>query len=391
LYDPPTGTWMNTGTMNARRFGHTATLLGNGKVLVAGGWDQFSLAPTNDAELYDPSTGNWSKTGSLNVGRYIHTATLLPDGQVLVAGGEATNFEDTIITELYNPMSGTWSTTSPLGRDFEQHTATLLPNGDVLLAGGFLGQFGGSSFVETYNPATGLWIFTNNFPQAYGQTAVLLPDGQVLASGGVPGTSTPTNREVLYDEGLGFSAAWQPQIAAAPTVMNQGTSLTLAGSRFRGVSEASGGNCGQNSSSDHPVVQLRALESGQTLMLSCTNWSTNSFVSAPVMTNFPAGWAMVTMYANGIYSTSSIVLVAPSAAGAVVLTHPKALPGGAFQFVFTNTPGAIFTALATTNLSLPSNHWTAVGGATEIADGQFQFTDTGATNYPRRFYRIESP
>jgi hypothetical protein len=67
------------------------------------------------------------------------------------------------------------------------------------------------------------------------------------------------------------------------------------------------------------------------------------------------------------------------------------LPGGAFQFGCTNTPGAVFTALATTNLALPFSNWTMIGGVTETSPGHFQFTDTQATNKPKRFYSVRWP
>ena len=82
LYDPVLGTWTTTGSLNRARSGHTATLLGNGKVLIAGGGGYQSTA-----ELYDPVEETWTTTGSLNTGRTYHTATLLPSGKVLVAGG----------------------------------------------------------------------------------------------------------------------------------------------------------------------------------------------------------------------------------------------------------------------------------------------------------------
>ena len=76
LYDPATGTWSITGSLSTGRFDHTATLLRNGKVLVAGG--EVAIAtPTASAELYDPASGTWTPTGSLNNARYNHTATLL--------------------------------------------------------------------------------------------------------------------------------------------------------------------------------------------------------------------------------------------------------------------------------------------------------------------------
>jgi len=80
------GTWTRTGSLNVARYGHTATLLPSGLVLVAGGIGSNSKS-VSSAELYDPATGKWTLTGSMSTPRYDHTATLLPDGQVLVVGG----------------------------------------------------------------------------------------------------------------------------------------------------------------------------------------------------------------------------------------------------------------------------------------------------------------
>jgi hypothetical protein len=193
----------------------------------------------------------------------------------------------------------------------------------------------------------------------------------------------------LYDVGLRFHAAWQPEITSPAAPLNLGGSLTLAGSRFRGVSEASGGNTSQDSPSDRPVVQLRSLDSGLTLFLSSTNWSANSFTSLPV-TNFPTGYALATLFVNGIPGTAAILLVA-HVPTTILLRDATRLPGGSFQFGFTNTPGAVFTALATTNLSLPLNNWIALGAVTEISSGQFQFIDVQGTNQPKRFYGIRWP
>ena len=85
LYDPAIGTWTATGSLGTARSFQTATLLPNGKLLMAGGVNDN--ARLTSAELYDPVIGSWSNTGSLNTARYNHTATLLPNGKVLAAGG----------------------------------------------------------------------------------------------------------------------------------------------------------------------------------------------------------------------------------------------------------------------------------------------------------------
>ena len=97
------GTWASTGALNTPRTAHTATLLANGQVLVAGGEDSGGTLIAS-AELYNPATGKWTVTGSLATPRYDHTATLLANGEVLIAGG--VNGTYTATAELYNPSTG---------------------------------------------------------------------------------------------------------------------------------------------------------------------------------------------------------------------------------------------------------------------------------------------
>ena len=279
-----------------------------------------------------------------------------------------------------------WAETGTLNyaREFDD-TATLLPNGKVLVAGGD----GAGNAAELYDPAVGTWTITGTLITArYFQSATLLPNGKVLVAGGY--SAVPLSATELYDAVVGFDTSWQPQITSFTSPISLGNSIALMGSQFRGVSEGSGGNGSQESSADCPVVQLRSLESGRTIFLASSNWSTNSFTSAKV-SGFPPGWAMVTVFVNGIPSTGNIINVSVPVPTATTLTGTTVLTNGSFQFSFTNSVGALLGVKATTNLALPFTNWTALGGITEISPGQFQFTDPQATNASQRFYRLFTP
>ena len=129
--------------MTIPRSFHTTMLLANGKVLATGGRihtgpDYSDFKAIADADLYDPATGKWSATGTMTISRTDHSASLLPNGQVLVAGGETVDFNGVTVAsaELYNPLTGSWTATGSMLLSRERHTANVLQNGQVLVAGG---------------------------------------------------------------------------------------------------------------------------------------------------------------------------------------------------------------------------------------------------------------
>jgi hypothetical protein len=276
-------------------------------VLVAGGYGAY---PLRSAELYDPDNGTWTDTGSLAQAHFSHTATLLPNGKVLVAGG-ADAFGSFLVTaELYDPTSGTWTVTGSLHSQRAAHTATLLPDGEVLVAGGVGDNYVERASAELYDPASGIWTETASLATARdGYTATLLPNGKVLAAGGTNLSGSLASVE-LYDVGLGFSSLWQPEIATATLRFTSGHHLRLTGSRFQGISQASGDNY-QDSSSNYPIVQLRSVDSSEVVFLLVDpvgGWSDTSFTSRPVR-GFPHGPALVTVFTNGIPSTAKYLVV----------------------------------------------------------------------------------
>jgi hypothetical protein len=170
LFDSKTRNWTNTGAMSTKRVWHAATLLSDGKVLVAGGHFGGNLSDLASAEIYNPVTETWTNTGSLNTARRGHQATLLADGRVLVTGGAAsrTNYPHTAYfasAELYEPEMEKWTKTTPMKVARSGHTATLLTNGLVLVAGGKDENADWLFSAELYDPNTGKWMMTGEMPR----------------------------------------------------------------------------------------------------------------------------------------------------------------------------------------------------------------------------------
>jgi len=198
------GTWASTASVHNPRDGHTATLLPNGNVVVAGG-ENNNQAMTS-TEVYSPTFGSWVVSGHLNTARSNASAVLLPSGAVLVAGGCVSNClgATTASAELYNSLNGTWSVTGTMAKARTYFGMVLLSSGKVLVAGGCTGLnangcSGVTSAAEIYNPSTGKWASTGSMNAARGNlTATLLPNGQVLVAGGINPAGNPLGTAELY-------------------------------------------------------------------------------------------------------------------------------------------------------------------------------------------------
>lgn len=199
LYDPASGTFTLLGNkMTTKRSAHAATRLGNGKVLIAGGGSGGAIS---SAEIYDPSAKTFTPTGNMHVGRFYFTATLLNSGRVLVAGGvcdlQGCIGTDTSSAELFNSATGTFTLTGSMSIDRSSHTATLLTNGTVLIAGG-AGSTGVTATAELYHPVTGTFQRVGSMQSKRDlHTATKLNNGTVLVTGGSNATTTLSSAELF--------------------------------------------------------------------------------------------------------------------------------------------------------------------------------------------------
>ncbi len=375
-YDPDSEAWTVTTPMASPRGDHTATMLRDGRVLVVGGLGTTNHIrnPLSSAEIYDPVSGKWTPTKSLSVARSSHKATLLPDGRVLVAGGAGDGAEALASAELYDPASGTWTLTGPMNVARTDHKPVLMPGGKVMVLGGF-NDAGPLASVELYEPASGKWKTTGNMiERRLWNSVTLLPSGKVLVIGG----SSTCNGEycVLATTEL-YDPATETWTAAGslttPRVIDH-VALLLNGKVL-----VAGG---YNRSGKLTECELFEPDPGP----------------PPVPARLPTltrSIARLTGAAIPSSNTVSPVAVATTSLAVrvteIILTDSARLPNGAFQFTFTNSPGMSFTVLGTTNLGEPVENWQARGGPVEILPGRYQFTDPHATNSVQWFYRVRSP
>ena len=247
LFDPTKGTFASTGNMGTTG-GETATSLTNGKVLLT------SIDGT--AEIFDPAQGIFSATGSMKTARSAPTATLLKDGKVLLAGGADANGKPLLSAEIFDPAAGTFSPTGSLGTARSRHTATILQSGKVLIVGGvipltvtiqsslgiqYINWQESLDSAEIFDPTSGIFSQTGNLgTPRMAHTATLLEDGKVLVTGGLEFTGRYGTKEAtlssaeLFDPAIGSfapaAAMATPRESHSATLRSDGTVLVAGGS-----------------------------------------------------------------------------------------------------------------------------------------------------------------
>ncbi|MBK6694308.1 MAG: hypothetical protein IPG50_19185 [Myxococcales bacterium] len=224
LYDPTSRTWANTGALKSKLGSHTSTTLPDGKVLVAGGYNQSvgSGGPYKEAEIYDPALGTWTLVASMVSNRYQHTATVLSNGKVLIAGGGETVPLGT--TELYTPATNTWTAGPAMAVARWLHRAEALPDGRILVAGGYTGSAYSAS-AQLYNPTANTWATTGSLATGRADFSLnVLASGLAFVVGGTNAAGSLASTE-LYNVYTGVFSGTAPALAA-PRAQHRAVTLS---------------------------------------------------------------------------------------------------------------------------------------------------------------------
>jgi N-acetylneuraminic acid mutarotase len=236
----PPAKWDKAADMLEARSWHTATLLADGTVLVAGGIDSSTVHDT--AERYDPKTNSWTSAGSMSQPHWHHVAERLSDGRVIVIGGCSSGQSNSCMigvgADIYDPKNNSWTKAQPMLTSRRSHASTLLQDGRVLVVGGF-DNLKDHTSIEIYDPKTDSWAspvakLTMSRNRA---SATRLPTGKVLIVGGFVGlpTDAPTDTMALFDPGAGTLSVLKTKLKEArwrhtATLLDNGRVLITGGS-----------------------------------------------------------------------------------------------------------------------------------------------------------------
>lgn len=310
VYDPATGTFSMTGSMEqARNEGFVAVLLGTSKILITGGFPGgFGVNFLSEAEQYDPATGTFTQTGGMNVPRSSFGATLLNNGKVLIIGGYETTLQgsDLSSAELYDPSTGTFTLTGSLATAGGNRASALLNNGDVFVAGGQqIGESIWFSDAEIYDPVAGTFVVTASMPVARGQaTATLLNNGEVLVAGGVNSSGVLASAELFQP--VAASTTTTVSSSANPAVYGQSATLTATVTPSSGTGTPTGT---VTFSEGTTVLGTESMTNGQaTFSAVALSVGTHSITAAySGDSNFTASTGSFTETVNPASTTTSLI------------------------------------------------------------------------------------
>jgi len=241
IFNTITNSWKYTDSLETLKyFGDTATLLNDGRILVAGGYyfDQSNLQNIyfNISEIYNPATKTWSLTDSLEEGRSGHTATLLKDGRVLVTGGRG-NGNHLNSSEIYDPITNQWSSAANLLHARLRHSAVLLSDGRVFVSGGVTPDSTlGTRYCEIYDPVSDSWSEAGEMTVLRtSHKTLLLLDSTVLITGGsfepeIWEIYDPKTLSILYYDTLPI-VVFDPEVELLP----DGRVISMGGYTFEGM------------------------------------------------------------------------------------------------------------------------------------------------------------
>ncbi|MET4579675.1 kelch repeat-containing protein [Ottowia thiooxydans] len=301
IYRPASNDWVPTAALPSWRSRHSATLLKDGRVMVAGGRGSDGTSLLSSVDIYDPATASWqSGPGPLAGPRSGHSATLLPSGQVMISGGGGDN-------HLYDPATGATQMLTGgtrRGNGFSMHSATLLPNGQVLLVGGRSTVT--SAYVNAITlckPSALTCADVGTTPSAIeDHTAALLPDGRVLIAGGYSVAPAATSTWLIDPRTPIGGNRVRPAITGGPSAIAAGTPLVLTGAAFIDETEAGHGATSQ-AASHLPLLTVQRMDGGSLHWLQPAAAATAStFTSIPLPASLPAGQYQAHIYTGGMRS-----------------------------------------------------------------------------------------
>lgn len=252
IFDPETGGWSEHGNMRTIRRGHFTLPLHDGRVVVVGGSGRAMgglgiLANISasgalvSTEIYDPETNQWSQANDMREGHSGGLALVLNDGRVLVAGGY-NQAESLASSEIFDPRVGEWTRTKSMARKTFANAASVLADGSVLFTGGFgISRPGGGipPGSEIFDPKTNGWRRAPDTVHGrMGHTNTLLPDGRIVTVGGSTAHGPVSTAEYMNPETLSWSELAPMSVKRSKhtaTLLHDGRILVAGGSMGRTV------------------------------------------------------------------------------------------------------------------------------------------------------------